>query len=115
VRKFGDSHFWSGLMNIKESFLSLGRFHVGDSQMTRLWEDRWIHNRPLKDHCPNLFNIVRKKNVLVKNVMNGNISNLSFRRAIVGVKQVEWHNLLHLMATIYFRESRDKFLFGRLT
>ena len=112
VRKYGDSHFWSGLMNIKGSFLSRGRFHVGDGEMTRFWEDRWILDRPLKDHCLYLFNIVRKKNVLVKDVINGNIPNLSFRRSIIGVKQVEWHNLLNLMATISLEESRDKFIWG---
>jgi hypothetical protein len=53
---------------------------------------------------------MRKNNALVKDVMNGNIPNLSFRRAIIRVKQVEWHNLLNLMATIYLEESRDKFI-----
>jgi hypothetical protein len=47
------------------------------------------YGSPLKVIYPNLFNIVRKINVLVKDVMNGNLSNLSFRIAIVGVKWVE--------------------------
>jgi hypothetical protein len=46
--------------------------------MTRFWDDRWIIDRPLNDFCPNLFNIVRKKNALLKDVMNGTITNISF-------------------------------------
>jgi hypothetical protein len=42
--------------------------------------------------------------------MNGNIPNLSFHRSIIGVKQVEWHNLLNLMATVSLEEPRDKFI-----
>jgi hypothetical protein len=71
-------------MNIKEEFLRWGRFRVGDGQATRFWDDKWILDRPLKVFFPNLFNIMRKWNVLVKDVMNGNLHNLSFDRAIVG-------------------------------
>jgi hypothetical protein len=35
---------------------------------------------------------MRKKNALVKDVMYGNVHNLSFRKAIVGIKLVEWYN-----------------------
>ena len=83
---------WAGLMNIKEEFLRWGRFRVGDGHATRFWDDTWILDRQLKDIYSNHFNIVRKRNVLVKDVMNGNVPNLSFRRSIVGVKRVEWHN-----------------------
>ena len=31
----GDSHFWSGLMNIKQDFLSLGRFQLGNGAQVR--------------------------------------------------------------------------------
>jgi hypothetical protein len=71
-------------MNIKEEFLRCGRFRVGDGQATRFWDDRWILDRPFKVFFLNLFNIMHKKNVLVKDVMNGNLPNLSFGRAIVG-------------------------------
>ena len=55
---------------------------------------------------------MRKNNALVKDVMNGNIPNLSFRRSIIGVKQVEWHNLLNLMAIVSLEEPRDKYILG---
>jgi hypothetical protein len=39
-RRSGDSHFWSGLMKIKDQFLRLGHFQVGDGQNTRFWQDK---------------------------------------------------------------------------
>jgi hypothetical protein len=73
---------------------------------TRFWDDQWILDRPLKHHFLNLFKIVRKKNDLVKDVINENIPNLSFCRAIVEVKWFEWKNLSNLMA-IVLGQSRD--------
>jgi hypothetical protein len=55
---------------------------------------------------------VRKKNTLVKDVINGNIPNLSFRKAIIRVKRAEWHNLLNLVTYVSLGHSRDKFLWG---
>jgi hypothetical protein len=110
VRKSRYSHFLSELVNIKEKILKWGRFRVGVGLMTRFWEDRWIIHRPLKDFCLNLFNVVHKKNVLVRVVMNGNIPNLSFYRTIVGVKLIEWHNILHLMVAAHLDQSREIYL-----
>jgi hypothetical protein len=55
---------------------------------------------------------MRKINVSVKYVMNGNLPNISFRIAIVGVKRVEWHNLSTLLASMPLGHSKDKFLWG---
>jgi hypothetical protein len=43
-RKPGDSHFWAGLMNVKDQFLRWGHFQVGNGQATRFWEDKWLNN-----------------------------------------------------------------------
>jgi hypothetical protein len=40
VRKSGDSHFWAGLMNVKDKFLKWGYFKVGNEQATRFWKDK---------------------------------------------------------------------------
>jgi hypothetical protein len=33
-RKPGDSHFWGGLMKVKETFLNFGRFHLNNGTVT---------------------------------------------------------------------------------
>jgi hypothetical protein len=44
----GDSQFWAGLMKVKEEFLSLGKFDIGDGSQVRFWEDAWMRPYPLK-------------------------------------------------------------------
>jgi hypothetical protein len=68
------------------------------------------YNRPLKNHYPNLFNVVRNKIALVVDVLPGAIPNLSFHKPIVGVKLDEWQNLSLLLAKINLDYMRDKFL-----
>jgi hypothetical protein len=58
-----ESQFWAGLMKVKEEFLSLGKFDIGDGSQVRFWEDAWIRPRPLKSLFSELYNIVRKKKV----------------------------------------------------
>jgi hypothetical protein len=38
-RKKGDSHFWSGLMEVKSLVLERGIFRVHEGTQTRFWED----------------------------------------------------------------------------
>jgi hypothetical protein len=39
VKKTGDSQFWTGLMNVKNQFLSLGNFRLQSGTQIRFWED----------------------------------------------------------------------------
>jgi hypothetical protein len=59
---------------------------------------------------PNLFNIVHNKSALVADVFSDMNFNLSFRRTIMGIKLVEWHNLLNLLTTVTLNPSRDNFV-----
>jgi hypothetical protein len=61
TNKPSDSHFWSGLMDIKDHFLSIGRFLVHNGEQIRFCEDVWLGNQKLKDRYSCLYNIVRRK------------------------------------------------------
>ena len=74
-----DSHFWKGLMNVKDSFMTFGSFKVKDGSQTRFWMDTWLGNQPLKDKFPSLFNIVRRKQDSVATVLASIPLNISFR------------------------------------
>jgi hypothetical protein len=78
-RKKGDSQFWSGLMEVKNLVLERGRFNVQDGTQTRFWEDLWLGKEPLMKKYPALYNIVRKKNVSVAQVLSTTPLNVSFR------------------------------------
>jgi hypothetical protein len=47
-RRSGDSHFWSGLMGVKDILLQHGRFRVNNGHQTRFWEDVWVGEQSLK-------------------------------------------------------------------
>jgi hypothetical protein len=64
--------------------LARGRFQVQDGSQTRFWEDLWLGKEHLMVKYPTLYNIVRKKNVSVAQVLSTTSLNVSFRRALVG-------------------------------
>ena len=88
-KKAGDSHFWMGLMAVKDQFLNLVRFNLRDGSQIRFWEDTWLGNQPLSYRFTNLFNIVRKKHVIAAEVFSTIPLNVSFRRALIGNKLLE--------------------------
>ncbi|WVZ96321.1 hypothetical protein U9M48_041976 [Paspalum notatum var. saurae] len=111
-RKLGDSHFWRSLLNVKDLFLSLGRFKLVIGNQLRCWEDKWLGNHAFKHVYPNLFNIVRKKHATVADVFRSSPLNISFRRALVGNKLQEWHNLVANLMFVNLEEGNDTFVWG---
>ena len=79
----GDSHFWTGLMDVKVLFLEKGKFKVNSENQTRFWEDLWIGQEPLSLQFPGLYRIARRKNVSVANVLGTTPLNTAFRRALL--------------------------------
>ncbi|WVZ61936.1 LOW QUALITY PROTEIN: hypothetical protein U9M48_011741 [Paspalum notatum var. saurae] len=100
------SHFWAGLMDVKQDFLSLGSFSVGDGSV---WEDTWCDNQPLKLLYPSLFNIVRKKEATVAEVMSSIPLNVSFRRGLYGERLHAWNELVGRVMSFKLSERRDVF------
>jgi hypothetical protein len=42
AKRPGDSQFWMGLMEIKDTILAKGRFQVNNGRQARFWEDVWV-------------------------------------------------------------------------
>ena len=66
----GDSHFWSGIMEVKDSFLNLGSFVLGNGEQIRFWEDVWLGDQPLMKQYPSLYHIVRQKSETVASILS---------------------------------------------
>ena len=88
TKKPGDSHFWSGLMKVKDQFLNLGVFHVNNGGTVRFWEDKWLGNFTLKEQYSSLYHIAHRKDTTVATVFERVPLNISFRRTLMG------HNLI---------------------
>jgi hypothetical protein len=108
-RKPGDSQFWSGLMNIKDQFLSLGSFKLQDERQIRFWEDKWLGAHALRDEYSNLYNIKRRRNAIVANIFRSRPLNISFRRSLVAENLHSWNQLVLRLTHIHLRECADIF------
>ena len=109
VNKPGSSHFWSGLMKIKDQFFRFGSFQVKNGRQVRFWKDIWVGNATLQRQFPMLYNVVRRKDELVANVMSTSPLNISFRRPIVGTKLIAWNELLLKISNVQLSVHKDVF------
>ena len=76
--KPNDSHFWKGLMKIKEEVLACGSFEIKDGKKRRFWVDTgWakIHSN-ITIHQ---FTTYRQPHPLVVNVLSSEPLNILFR------------------------------------
>jgi hypothetical protein len=108
-KRKGDSHFWAGLMEVKNLVLDRGRFQVTDGSQTRFWEDLWLGREPFSAKYPALYNLVKKKNLSVAQVLSTTPLNISFRRALVGVNRDNWFNLVGSFLEVNLSNPRDTF------
>jgi hypothetical protein len=78
LHKRGDSHYWSGLMKVKDVLFSLGVFTLRNGEQIRFWEDKWLGNQTLMVQYPSLYQIVRQKSATIANVFIYVLLNVSF-------------------------------------
>ena len=83
-KKSGNSHFWAGLMKVKDTFMNYGSFQLNDGNQIRFWEDEWLGTHTLREQYHALFNIVRKKHATVALVFDRVPLIVSFRRTLTG-------------------------------
>jgi exonuclease III len=107
--KPNDSHFWRGLMHIKDDVLAKGSFIIKDGTYTRFWDDTWMGDKPLKDRYPSLYNIARDRHATVSKVMSSSPLNISFRRSLVDNNLREWLNLVAQVSYVVLVDGKDYF------
>ena len=96
-------------MKIKDEVLAKGSFEIKDGSKARFWEDTWVGEVSFKVKYPSLFNIVRDPHATVAKVLATRPFNLSFRRALVDNKLVEWRNLVAQITHVDLVDGLDNF------
>ncbi len=104
-----DSHFLSGLIKVKDTFLDMSSYIVNNRKQIRFWEDKWLGNLAFKDKYPSLYSIVRRKSSTIANFMRYVPLNVSFRRSLVGQNLTYWHELCASIVHIQLNQSSDSF------
>jgi hypothetical protein len=108
-RKPEDSHFWAGLMKVKETFLNHEPFHLNNDKQIRFWEDRWLGNLSFQYQYPTLYNLVRRKSATVESVLSAVPLNVSFRRFLNDNNRVLWNDLVVRIMHVRLNDKNDVF------
>jgi hypothetical protein len=108
----GDSHFLADLLGVKDIFLCLGLFKIGDGTQVRFWEDKWRGNATFKELFPGLYDIVRKKRAYVASVLRSNTINVAFCRSLVGNNLMAWQQLIALITNTQLNDQKDIFIWS---
>ena len=96
-------------MMIKDEVLASGSFDIKDGSNARFWDDIWVGTLPFRARYPSLYNIVRDPHAIVAKVMATQPLNISFRRAAVDNKLVEWQHLVAQIAHVNLVDGSDTF------
>jgi hypothetical protein len=107
--KPNDSHFWRGLMRIKDEVLSNSSFVIKDGTNTGFWDDTWIGDKPLKDTYSSLYHIARDKHVTVSKVLSSRPLNISFMRSLVDNNLSQWLHLVARVSNVVLVDDKDYF------
>ena len=105
--KQGDSQFWRELLKHRDHFTSLCKFVVGDGGNTRFREDWWIGSAPLCKQFPRLYNICFDKKKTVKEVVEGGIDNIQFRRTLTGDSRELWEHIKEACNSVVLTDGKD--------
>ena len=92
----------------KTRFFKIRNFHNKGWVSSKIL-GRQLGNSPLRDQYPQLYNLVRKKQDTVANVLSTQIPNISWRKDLVFSKLVMWNNLVSRLSTIVLSQERDDF------
>jgi hypothetical protein len=61
----GQSHFWQGLMHVKEDFFMFCKKKIGNGRRTRFWEDFWVGDKTLVETFPRLYNLTMSQKLRI--------------------------------------------------
>jgi hypothetical protein len=97
-------------MKVKDKFFARCSFRIRNGLEVRFWEDTWIEDKPLKLKYPSLYNIVRRKDTMVAQVLSTTLLNVSFQRSITDDYLLAWYDLVSKVVSIHLTNGKDVFV-----
>ena len=108
IHKPTDSHFWSGLMSVKDLFYSCCKRILGDGKSTRFWEDCWLGQKPLCQNFPRLYNLTFNHNITVHDVFTKGFGCVKFRRFLREETLQMWVKVMEDCSHVQLSTEPDK-------
>jgi hypothetical protein len=108
VRSSDGSQLWKAILRAR-SLIRLGARHiVGNGRNTLFWQDRWIHQTPLAELFPSLFEICSNPEALVADILNRPTGRPIFRRTLCDEVLVMWRALQALVGEVFLNDEPDR-------
>lgn len=105
--KAGQSHFWHGLMQVKDVYNQFSRKVVGNGKNVLFWEDIWLGNEPFSVKYYRLFNISLNHGITVADALQGGCQHMTFRRNFTPETYRLWEDLKALCSQIELGTHAD--------
>lgn len=103
----GASHFWQGIMDVKNSFFKFCTKKPGDGKNTLFWEDNWLGGKPLAEQFPFLYRITHKPHITLAKVKEIGWSEMTFRRNLVGDRLADWNRIKASCNQLTLNDKKD--------
>jgi hypothetical protein len=87
-------------------------FHLNNGKKIRFWEDKWLGNYSFQYQYLSLYNIVRRKNVTVENVLSMVPLNVSFHRFLNKNNLLLWNDLVGRIMHVRHNDQVDVFVWN---
>jgi hypothetical protein len=109
-----DSHFWKGLLSVRDKYYNYCKKNIGDGKSSSFWKNIWCGNVKLADKYPNLFEVAYDKDITVHKVISSNFQMLTFRRRLIGDLGEAYSDLMEHCSQVLLSDNDDssKWLLG---
>lgn len=96
-------------MDTKKYLFQYGSFSIKDGSEILFWEDKRFGNATLREQYPALYNIVRHKSDTIAKVLKTFPPNMTFRRSLIGPRQISRHEVLKRIELVQLTQGSDVF------
>jgi hypothetical protein len=69
-RRQNGSHFWKGILGVRDLFYRHHKKVMGNGKSTSFWNSTWCDMMPLSFRYPRLFDLPHDKNITVEKVFS---------------------------------------------
>jgi hypothetical protein len=107
-KRQSDSHFWKGILDIRDNFYKYCKNKVGNGSNTSFWHNIWCDLEPLSSKYASLFDIAYDKDITVEKAFSSAFRAVNFRRRIYGALEVDYNNLITQCNNTDISEEDDK-------
>jgi hypothetical protein len=107
VTRFNDSPCWKALLKVKDTYFAGRKVILGNGDITRLWKDPLLDNRPYCEQFPPLYDLCQLQDCSIKTFIDANFV-IPFRRQLRGELLAQWNSIIEKIGMLSLSNENDK-------